>query len=51
MNPKVIVIGAGMAGLSAASQLFKSGIRDVLVLEASNRYAKVTRFTNTSQFN
>ena len=41
-NPgKVIVIGAGMAGLSAASHLYKSGLKDLIVLEASNRYKLV----------
>ena len=36
-NPTVVIIGAGMAGLSAASHLFKSGINDVIILEASDR--------------
>jgi succinate dehydrogenase/fumarate reductase flavoprotein subunit len=35
---RVIVVGAGMAGLSAAEHLFKSGFTDVLILEASDRY-------------
>jgi flavin-dependent dehydrogenase len=34
----VIVVGAGIAGLSAAEHLFKSGFTDVMVLEASDRY-------------
>ena len=35
--PRVIVIGAGMAGLSAANRLVKGGIHDVVVLEARDR--------------
>ncbi len=36
LNAEVIVIGAGMSGIAAASELKKNGI-DVLVLEARNR--------------
>ena len=42
-NPKetterrIIVIGAGISGLAAAAQLYKSGFSNVVVLEASNR--------------
>ncbi|KAJ7394385.1 hypothetical protein OS493_000194 [Desmophyllum pertusum] len=36
-KPKVVVIGAGIAGLSAANKLYKSGQVDVCVLEASER--------------
>ena len=31
----VIVIGAGLAGISAARTLFVNGIKDVLVLEGT----------------
>lgn len=34
---KVIIIGAGMAGLSAASLLANNNMTDFLVLEARNR--------------
>jgi spermine oxidase len=34
---KVIIIGAGIAGLSAANHLFSNGIFDVKILEARNR--------------
>lgn len=37
LKPKVVVIGAGIAGLSAASKLRKSGQVEVCVLEASER--------------
>ncbi|XP_078372823.1 peroxisomal N(1)-acetyl-spermine/spermidine oxidase-like isoform X2 [Oculina patagonica] len=36
-KPKVVVIGAGIAGLAAASKLHKSGKFEVCVLEASKR--------------
>lgn len=36
-KPKVVVIGAGIAGLAAASKLHKSGKFEVCVLEASER--------------
>lgn len=34
---KVIIIGAGMAGLSAANHLIKNGISNFKILEARNR--------------
>ena len=36
-SAKVVVIGAGFAGLSAARELVKKGVKDVIVLEARNR--------------
>ena len=36
-TPKVVIIGAGISGLAAASDLAKAGFRDVTILEASNR--------------
>ena len=35
---RVVVVGAGMAGLSAANHLVTNGMKDVLVLEAAHRY-------------
>uniref|UniRef100_A0A0A9W4Y9 Peroxisomal N(1)-acetyl-spermine/spermidine oxidase n=1 Tax=Lygus hesperus TaxID=30085 RepID=A0A0A9W4Y9_LYGHE len=35
--PKVIVVGAGLAGMSAASKLIQAGVKDLLVLEATSR--------------
>lgn len=32
----VVVVGAGMAGLSAAANLQKQGVKDVVLLEASD---------------
>ncbi len=34
---RVVVIGAGVAGLSAAEHLIENGVPDVLVLEAGDR--------------
>lgn len=38
-EPRVIIVGAGMAGLSAAHRLTQCGIKNFLVLEAKERYA------------
>jgi monoamine oxidase len=34
---KVIIIGSGMSGLSAAIKLIENGIKDILILEANDR--------------
>lgn len=36
-EPRVIIVGAGMAGLSAANRLTQCGIRNFVVLEAKER--------------
>lgn len=36
-QPRVVVIGAGLAGLAAAKALLEQGFTDVTVLEASSR--------------
>ncbi|ODV61574.1 polyamine oxidase [Ascoidea rubescens DSM 1968] len=33
----VVIIGAGIAGLQAASELYHNGVKDVIILEARNR--------------
>ncbi|CAN1347585.1 Polyamine oxidase 1 [Linum perenne] len=37
VSPSVIVIGAGMSGISAAKKLYDAGIKDILILEATSR--------------
>ena len=41
MRAKVVIIGAGIAGLSAASHLYRAGLGDVIILEACNRYESI----------
>ena len=36
----VVIVGAGMAGLAAADQLYRNGISDFVILEASARSFK-----------
>ncbi|XP_014778480.1 spermine oxidase [Octopus bimaculoides] len=37
VQPKIVIIGAGIAGISAAEYLIKNGFTDITILEASNR--------------
>lgn len=37
MDKKIIVIGAGAAGMAAATKLVSNGFRNVTILEAENR--------------
>lgn len=36
-QPRIVVIGAGLAGLSATKSLLENGFTDVTILEASDR--------------
>ena len=38
-NPHIVIIGAGIAGLSAAEHLISNGLKNVTLLEATDRYA------------
>ncbi|PNF17984.1 hypothetical protein B7P43_G17445 [Cryptotermes secundus] len=44
---KILIIGAGMAGLSAAGHLVKNGVTDFKILEARNRIGGRIVSTNT----
>uniref|UniRef100_A0A182V8X6 Amine oxidase domain-containing protein n=1 Tax=Anopheles merus TaxID=30066 RepID=A0A182V8X6_ANOME len=44
-NPRVVVIGAGAAGLATASRLYQAGITNVTILEASQRVGGRIRTT------
>jgi monoamine oxidase len=37
LKHQVIIIGAGIAGLSAAVDLLENGVTQILILEAQNR--------------
>lgn len=36
-NKKIIIIGAGAAGIAAATKLFENGFTNLTILEAENR--------------
>lgn len=38
MNKKIIIVGAGAAGIAAATKLLSNGFRNILILEAENRF-------------
>lgn len=44
---KIIIIGAGMAGLSAANHLVKNGMTDFKILEARNKIGGRIESTDT----
>lgn len=37
-QPSVVIVGAGMAGLSAAETLLRNGVTNIRILEATDRY-------------
>ena len=40
----MVIIGAGIAGLSAASELFQNGVTDIVILEARDRIGELHYF-------
>ena len=36
-KPRLIIIGAGISGITAGNHLMKAGFNDLVILEASNR--------------
>lgn len=36
-EPKIVIVGAGAAGIAAASKLFEHGFKNITILEAENR--------------
>lgn len=48
--PSVIIVGAGVAGVAAASRLLACGIRDVTILEAENRIGGRIFTTNLGNY-
>ncbi|XP_058122910.1 spermine oxidase-like [Anopheles ziemanni] len=44
-NPSIIVVGAGAAGISAASRLYQNGFKNIIILEASPRLGGRIRTT------
>ncbi|KAF9606228.1 hypothetical protein IFM89_023811 [Coptis chinensis] len=45
-KPTVIIVGAGMSGISAAKRLSDAGIKDILILEATDRIGGRIHKTN-----
>ncbi|XP_042498769.1 polyamine oxidase 6-like [Macadamia integrifolia] len=45
-TPSVIIVGAGMSGISAAKTLSDAGIKDILILEATDRIGGRIHKTN-----
>ncbi len=49
---KVVIVGAGLAGIGAAQKLFEAGIDDVLILEAQSKIGGrvLSSWQNTGEF-
>lgn len=35
--PKIVIVGAGVSGIAAATRLIENGYTDITILEAENR--------------
>jgi protoporphyrinogen oxidase len=46
MNKKIVIIGAGPAGLTAAYELQKAGVNDITVLESDIQVGGISRTVN-----
>jgi protoporphyrinogen oxidase len=46
MNKRVAIIGAGPAGLTAALELQRAGVRDIVVIEADHQVGGISRTIN-----
>ncbi|XP_076165543.1 uncharacterized protein LOC143145744 isoform X2 [Ptiloglossa arizonensis] len=46
-SPRIVIVGAGAAGIATASKLLENGFEDVLILEAENR---IGGRINTTEF-
>lgn len=49
-NPRVLIVGAGPAGLAAAAELTRSGISDVLVIDRDDSPGGLPRFCHHPGF-
>ena len=49
-SPSVIIIGAGAAGIAAASRLFENGFKKITILEAENRIGGRINTTKFSEY-
>lgn len=47
---RVVIIGAGLAGLATAQRLHESGVREVIVLDAQSRVGGRVHTINHSDF-
>lgn len=47
---KVVIIGAGLAGLAAAQRLYESGVEDVIILDAQSRVGGRVHTINHSDY-
>lgn len=49
-SPRIVIVGAGAAGIATASKLLENGFEDVLILEAENRIGGRINTTEFGEF-